>query len=112
MFFIRWPELVAELVLEKFYPSAVLFFHFNTLLLLSDLIEVNIGASFLVNDGIKYRLGRWGKDMNNSSSNYRELRNLVEALEEMQEDGFLKGAEVFMFTDNTVAESAFYKCTH
>ena len=49
--------------------------------------------------------------MNTASSNYRELRNLVEALEELQQHGDLIGAEIFLFTDNSVAEAAFYKWT-
>ena len=49
--------------------------------------------------------------MNTASSNYRELRNLVEALEELQQHGDLIGAEILLFTDNSVAEAAFYKWT-
>ena len=43
------------------------------------------------------------------TSNFRELYNLVLALERASDDGLLKGCKVFMFTDNTVAERAFYK---
>jgi hypothetical protein len=56
---------------------------------------------------VKYRFGRWGKDGDGTSSNFRELCNLVEALEEMSQNGELKGTEVFLFTDNATAEAGF-----
>lgn len=56
---------------------------------------------------IRYRFGRWGSDAEGASSNYRELRNLVEVLEEMGTKEELRGVEVFLFTDNSTAEAAF-----
>lgn len=56
---------------------------------------------------VRYRFGRWGKEGEATSSNYRELKNLVDTLETMGVDGELKGVEVFLFTDNSTAESAF-----
>jgi hypothetical protein len=41
-------------------------------------------------------------------SNYCELLNLVESLEVQVTDGRLKGAEVFLFIDNSRAEAVFY----
>ena len=35
----------------------------------------------------------------------------MEALEEVHEEGFLTECEVFMFTDNSVAERAFFRTT-
>ena len=55
------------------------------------------------------RFGVWGDDMDSSSSNYRELRNLVEALESAAANGDLMGTETFLFTDNSTAERAFAK---
>lgn len=49
--------------------------------------------------------------MEERSSNYRELRNLVEVLESAFNEGLLLSREVFMFTDNSTAESAFFKGT-
>ena len=43
------------------------------------------------------------------SSNLRELQNLVDTLKLMGKSGELEGAEVFIFTDNSTAESAFFK---
>lgn len=53
----------------------------------------------------------WGSDLNGSSSNYRELQNLVETVKEEVEQGNLARTEVFLFTDNEVAERAFFKGT-
>jgi hypothetical protein len=49
--------------------------------------------------------------MREESSNYREFRNLVEKIESLVEDGSLRGHELFMFTDNSTTESAFFKGT-
>ena len=43
------------------------------------------------------------------SSNFRELTNLVDKLEKLQEEGELHNREIFLFTDNAVAEYAYYK---
>jgi hypothetical protein len=45
------------------------------------------------------------------SSNYRELRNLVEAIEHAFDKGWLDDRELFMFTDNSTAEAAYFKGT-
>jgi hypothetical protein len=60
-------------------------------------------------DTLLYRFGQWCDSVSEESSNYRELLNLVIRLEELVKDGTLKGAEVFIFTDNSTAESVFYK---
>ena len=62
-------------------------------------------------NGISYRHGVWGKDTSSRSSNFRELKNLVDSLESMSHSEDLCGVELFLFTDNVVAESAFYKGT-
>jgi hypothetical protein len=60
-------------------------------------------------DHLVFRYGQWCDAVSEASSNYRELLNLVVRLEELVENGTLKGAEVFIFTDNTTAEAVFYK---
>jgi hypothetical protein len=42
-------------------------------------------------------------------SNYRELLNLVELFEAQVEDGRIKGAKVFLLTNNSTAEAVFFK---
>lgn len=56
---------------------------------------------------VRYRFGRWGNEGNSTSSNFRELKNLLDSLEEMGKNDELKGVEVFLFTDNATAEAAF-----
>lgn len=60
-------------------------------------------------DTVHYRFGQWCDEVSEKASNYRELYNLVCRLEEMVEDGTLRGAEVFIFTDNSTSESVYYK---
>ena len=56
--------------------------------------------------------GLWTKAYGGRSSNYRELYNLVLRLEALVEDATIpKGSEIFMFTDNSTAESAFFRGT-
>jgi hypothetical protein len=71
------------------------------------------GSSILMPNGVLlWRTGQWNWTIEQeSSSNYKELRNLVEALEEASERGELVNCEVFMFTDNSTAESAYFKGT-
>ena len=60
-------------------------------------------------DHVNYRIGVWGKDDQSESSNYKELCNLVETCEEEAAEGRLYNAEFFLFTDNSTAESCFYR---
>jgi len=63
------------------------------------------------NHGLRYRIGVWGKEVESASSNYRELRNIVETVEDAEEEGHLADAQLFMCTDNGVTEAAIYKGT-
>jgi hypothetical protein len=45
----------------------------------------------------------------NESSNWREMRNLLEAIREEARRGRLVGFEVWLATDNSTAEASFYK---
>jgi hypothetical protein len=67
------------------------------------------GSAFQFDDGILYSYGIWGWDVEGDSSNYRELNNLITALEQHLVDGTLHGSEVFVFTNNTTTESAVYE---
>jgi hypothetical protein len=70
---------------------------------------INKGTEFKLEGKIYYRYGHWCDEVSDASSNYRELLNLVESLEQQVADGRLRGAEVFLFTDNSTAEAVFYK---
>jgi hypothetical protein len=60
-------------------------------------------------NGLSYsEYGTWNKEIESKHSNYKELRNLVNAIKNAYQGGLLKDAEIFLFTDNFVAECAFY----
>jgi hypothetical protein len=66
------------------------------------------GSSSVLRDGCTlFRHGLWGKDSTDESSNYRELANLVTAIEEGLALGELINSELFIFTDNSMAEGAY-----
>ncbi len=75
-----------------------------------DASGAGFGSSFeLPNKRILYHHGLWGQDADHVSSNYKELRNLVDAFEDGLQTGELLHTELFIFTDNSTAEGAFYK---
>jgi len=69
------------------------------------------GSTIQTQAGLRVRHGIWGRDSTKSSSNFKELRNLVDTIEKEVESGVLTGSEFFIFTDNLVAESCFHKGT-
>jgi hypothetical protein len=68
------------------------------------------GASFQFGDELCYEYDQWCSEVSESkSSNWPELNNLVQALKNILKKYKLKGCEIFIFTDNTTAEAAFWK---
>jgi len=67
------------------------------------------GREHNTSSGISYRLGIWPAEVEQESSNYKELRNLVEATEAEAKAGRLSNCEYFLFTDNSTAEGCFYR---
>jgi hypothetical protein len=55
------------------------------------------------------RFGLWGKDAEDASSNYQELWNLVETVEQEAGSRVLEGNELWIFTNNSTAKSCFMK---
>ncbi len=51
--------------------------------------------------------GLWGRGKEDSSSNYRELRYLVETVKEEAAAGHLSHVELWIFTNNSMAKSCF-----
>ena len=76
-----------------------------------DASGAGFGGSWEIQGNLKYRYGLWGSDMDDSSSNFRELGNLTDMVEALETEEDLKGAEIFVFTDNSTAERAFYNGT-
>jgi hypothetical protein len=68
------------------------------------------GASFQIVDKIEFEYGQWCTEATEvESSNWREANNLAEHLERTVREKDLRGVEIFIFTDNTMAEAAFWK---
>ena len=61
---------------------------------------------------ISIEYGIWTREYSDKSSNFREMYNFARKLTQMLEQGKLRpGTELFVFTDNQVTESAFFKGT-
>jgi len=74
-----------------------------------DASSAGFGASVERPNGLHTRHGLWPRDAEDQSSNYRELKNLVDMVEEESNAGYLQGSELWLFTDNSTAESCFHK---
>jgi hypothetical protein len=74
-----------------------------------DASKSGFGASIDHGNKVTYRMGIWGRDTEEDSSNYREFANLVETLEEESLDGSLDGVMLVVATDNSTVEAAVYK---
>ena len=68
------------------------------------------GFGFAVEiDGVTHsEFGQWNECFENEHSNFKELRNLVNAVESAYSNGKLEGCELYIFTDNFVAECSYY----
>lgn len=61
---------------------------------------------------IHYEYGQWCLEVTEEqSSNWRELDNLVEALERIVVEQELQGSKIFIFADNSTVEAIFWKGT-
>jgi hypothetical protein len=59
-------------------------------------------------DEIRFCIGLWSAAEEEESSNYKELRILVDTVLEEARAGWMHDCELFMFTDNSTVESCFY----
>ena len=78
---------------------------YEALYIFGDASGPGFGSFWLKGKEISYRFGVWDEEATNTTSNYRELRNLVQPLERNGLDGDLEGKEIFLFTNNSTAES-------
>ncbi len=75
-----------------------------------DASGAGFGSTFLLpNSHLFFCHEIWGRDADHMSSNFRELENLVDAIEDGIRVGELSNTELFVFTDNSTAEGAYYK---
>ncbi len=81
-------------------------------LMFGDASGSGFGATWETSNGLlRFRHGLWEDEFDESSSNLRELQNLVDSLETMAVEEDIEGLEIFVFTDNSTAERAFFKGT-
>jgi len=85
--------------------SAVALYQFG------DASGAGFGSSLFLNGSLYYRHGQWTTAFSDESSNFRELDNLIHAIEDAHSKGLLAESELFVFTDNSAAEGAFYRGT-
>ena len=76
-----------------------------------DASGTGFGDSFLSEDGLSYQQGVWLEKDASQSSNYRELKNCLEAIRREGEAGRLTNSFVLFCTDNSTVETALYKGT-
>jgi hypothetical protein len=70
------------------------------------------GVTIQIEGEIHYEYGQWITEVTEKrSSNWRELNNLVEAVDRIVNENDMRGSEIFIFTDNSTAEAAFWKGT-
>ncbi len=79
--------------------------------MLGDASGSGFGSSFVINNKVYYQHGQWNFTVSAESSNYRELSNLINAITDAHDKDLLLDTELFIFTDNFTAESAFFKGT-
>ena len=94
------------------YPPKVCLRSKNVLMAVhgfADASGTGFGSSIQREDELSFRLGVWGSDESQESSNWREFENLVSCLEEEEQNGKLEGALVILAVDNSTVESCIYK---
>lgn len=74
-----------------------------------DASGTGFGSTIQTKQGLKYRVGVWGSDEEDESSNFKELENVVTTIEEEAAEGLFKNSSLFFFTDNSTVEAALYK---
>jgi hypothetical protein len=74
----------------------------------TDASGLGFGDTFLIKGNIEYTIGIWGADEEAESSNYRELKNTVDAIERHALDGKLSESMIYFCTDNSTVENALY----
>ncbi len=67
------------------------------------------GSAVVEQYGVDYESGAWNLEWRMKLSNCREAENLTDRLERLVGGGLLKNHEVFLITDNSAFEGAFYK---
>jgi len=73
-----------------------------------DASGMGFGHALCIAGVIRSEYGQWNSTIEEKHSNYKELRNLVNAVKAAMEENVLDGIELFLFTDNFVAECSYH----
>eukprot|EP00957_Ditylum_brightwellii_P162324 12359812-Ditylum_brightwellii.AAC.1 len=69
------------------------------------------GSTFATAQDVNYCFGLWDDVTSTSSLNLHEGKNLVDVIKKKQRSGRLDGTELFMSTEKSVFEGAYYRST-
>ena len=70
---------------------------------------IALGLMFYIDGFLLFKYRQWSSSMVETFSNYKKIRNLVEAIERHFREGKLKGCKGFLLTDNLVAKNIYFK---
>ena len=73
-----------------------------------DASATGFASTWSEEEGTSFVYGQWCSEVVEKSSNFRELTNLVKTIKKRVKEGKLGNCELFVFTDNTTAEAAFW----
>jgi hypothetical protein len=109
----RFPDdlTALELLLAKETPPVITDMVSRVLTVIyafTDASGLGFGDTFLIKGDIEYTIGIWGSKEEAESSNYRELRNTVDAIERHAFDGKLHESVIYFCTDNSTVENVLY----
>jgi hypothetical protein len=80
-----------------------------TAFVIGDASGTGKGVAVVEQYGVDYEAGPWKVQWRKESSNVREAENLTDRIERLSEGGTLFEHEVFVLTDNSAFEGAYYK---
>ena len=83
--------------------------HVTAFFVIGDASGTGKGVAVVEQYGVDYEAGPWKVQWRKESSNVREAENLTDRIERLSEGGTLFEHEVFVLTDNSAFEGAYYK---
>jgi hypothetical protein len=83
--------------------------HQAAFFLIGDASGKGKGNAVVEQYGVDYESGAWNLEWRDKSSNCREAENLTDQLERLVAEGALQNHEVFLLTDSSAFEGAYYK---
>jgi hypothetical protein len=81
----------------------------SALFVIGDASRKAKGKAIMEQYGVDYKSGAWNLEWREKFSNCREADNLTDRLEQLVADVDLRNHKVFLITDNSAFEAAFYK---